>query len=118
MPQGAEKWPISQVLPWLSHLYSGNWRGLGPISQAALPISLPSLPINPLPASIDCFGCEAPVAAALSPLPCPQHRLALCSLPRSFCLSLSLTTPISASSFLLGSRFLLPPLCPGMPAVS
>lgn len=48
-------------------------------------------------------------------VPCPQHRLAV-PLSSSLFLPLSLTTPVSASSFLLGSRFLLSPLCLWTPA--
>lgn len=100
--------------PQSSHLHRRNGRGLDPISQAALPIvPFPPLPMDPLPVPVGCFGCEASVAAHL--VPCPQHRLAV-PLSSSLFLSLSLTTPISASSFLLGSRFLLSPLCLWTPA--
>lgn len=73
-------WPVFPSARW-------EWKGLSPISQAAFRIGLPSLPLDP--------SLSPLVALDVRPLwlprlvPGPQHRLLSCSLPCSFCLSLS-----------------------------
>lgn len=71
--------------PQSSHPPIGNGRALDPISQPALPIT-PHIPHGHLPSLSGCFGCEASVAAPLSPI--PSTAWLSCSFPRSFCLSL------------------------------
>ncbi|EHB05434.1 Neuronal proto-oncogene tyrosine-protein kinase Src [Heterocephalus glaber] len=71
-----------------------------PSPQAALPGVTPSLPMDPLLCPLVALDVRP---LWLPPCPLPQHRLALL-------LSPPLTTPISASSLLSGSRLLLPPL--------
>lgn len=83
---------------------TGGMGGTGPHFPGS-PSRGPHVPHGPSPIPFGCFGCEASVAAPAH----PQHCLAVLLCPSLF-LPLPLTTPISASSFLLGSRFLLSPL--------
>lgn len=74
------------VWPQSSHLHSGNGRGLDPICPGS-PMGLPSIPMDSLPVSSDCFGCEASVAAPPGPLS-P-------ALPGSPAISLTLSASLS-----------------------
>lgn len=118
-PSGAGAWLCDLEQRTFASLASvspstqSEWEGTGP----CLPSSPPHWPLH-YPWT---FSLSLLAALDVRPLwlpclvPCPQHCLALLLSSLLF-LPLSLTTPISASSFLLGSRFLLSPLCLWTPA--